>query len=194
MRDVTGSGKRRRWYPRLSRVNYGSDGRAVSMSFYVVACAGEPTETFERRDADPDRFTPWTHGLAVYVAANGCDEPLLLCPSCADAWRDETERLARVRRLPPSSRAWLADRGVNDWSDTIRSAPLGPAPDIRVGDVVTWHPELEMSVSWHVVAVHKNGRATIETDVPEGQGTRTIARTVMTRDCQVTARPAGVLL
>lgn len=104
-----------RWPP-LSRVNYDEAGVPTSMNIYVIACAGEPPETFLRRDADREVFVPWMHGTAVAVVPNGCDEPMAFCGPCLDRWRDEAARLARLRKLPPASRAWLAERGLTDWT------------------------------------------------------------------------------
>ena len=107
-------GWRPRRYPPLSRVNYDERGVAASLGIYVLPCAGEPLETFDRR-ATSDTYVPWTHGCAVTIVDNGCDHPLAFCGPCGDAWQAETDRLARLRRLPPAARAYLAAHGITDW-------------------------------------------------------------------------------
>ena len=70
----------------------------ASVSILVLPCA-----------ASPD------HAVADEIVENGCDEPLAFCRSCAGWWKAETARMARLRRLLPAHRAWLAERGVDDW-------------------------------------------------------------------------------
>lgn len=173
----------------LAIVNYDEHGYAASMSFPILPCSGEPRDTFERivKARQEGRYEPWTHGVATMVVPNGCDTPMAFCTPCGERWRAETARLARLRRLPPSMRAWLTERGLADWTREMQAPPLGPAPDIRRGDVVRWHEEI--NAEWTVLAVHKNGRVTIALDTDAG----TVSRTALVRDCRLVARPAGDL-
>ena len=177
----------------LAIINRDARGMATSMSLIVVPCAGEPVETFERiaQARAEGRYEPWTHGVATTIVANGCDAPLAFCDACGGRWQAEAARLARLRRLPPPARSWLASHGIDD--PATLTVPLGPAPDIHVGDVVQWHPEAEMNVEWTVTAVHGNGRLTIAVDLAEGETTRTISKTAFTRDCRVVGRQMALM-
>lgn len=106
--------KRARRYPPLAIVHHDERGMASSMSFIVEPCAGEPLSTFEERDRSAT-YVPWTHGCAVMIVDNGCDWPLLFCGPCGERWQAEAARQARLRRLPPIYREYLAAHGITDW-------------------------------------------------------------------------------
>lgn len=53
---------------------------------------------------------------------------------------------------------------------------------IRMGDVVRWHPDAGLNVEWTVTGVARN-TLTIEVDLAEGDGYRTVRKSAKRADC-----------
>lgn len=94
-------------------------GLVTGARILVRPCANEDPEIVAEHER-LDFARAYTHGLADAIFDDGAT---LLCWACSVARRAEDARQARLRRLPPIHRQWLADRGVTDWPIKVTASP-----------------------------------------------------------------------